>query len=189
LLFALSQWILRVSGCANTPSWVYRRRLTGRLWITTSCLTAAPLIMDPFIVSSAHPDTSQVARRLASHLTAGTLQTSTHSSHSPRRTSSVNWWSLRTPPTVPCSPTNRTSTCTRRRGTRWTFAIGTARSSSRWRRIQKSAPQRLTSRSPGLSDAAGYRGGSIWCDEHTNRCGGVAHGSTHAHKVAGGPPG
>jgi hypothetical protein len=27
----------------HTPSWVYRRRLTGRLWNTTSCLTAAPL--------------------------------------------------------------------------------------------------------------------------------------------------
>jgi hypothetical protein len=28
---------------ANTPSWVHRRRLTGRLWNTTSCLTVAPL--------------------------------------------------------------------------------------------------------------------------------------------------
>jgi hypothetical protein len=27
----------------HTLSWVYRRRLTGRLWNTTSCLTAAPL--------------------------------------------------------------------------------------------------------------------------------------------------
>ena len=27
---------VRVSGRANTPSWVYRRRLTGRLWNTTS---------------------------------------------------------------------------------------------------------------------------------------------------------
>jgi hypothetical protein len=27
----------------HTPSWVYRRRLTGRLWNATSCLTAAPL--------------------------------------------------------------------------------------------------------------------------------------------------
>ena len=27
----------------HTPSWVYRRRLTGRLWNTTSCFTAAPL--------------------------------------------------------------------------------------------------------------------------------------------------
>jgi hypothetical protein len=35
----------RVSGRANTPSWVYRRRLTGRLWNTASCLTAAPLIL------------------------------------------------------------------------------------------------------------------------------------------------
>jgi hypothetical protein len=34
---------VRVSGRAHTPSWVYRRRLTGRLWNTTSCLTAAPL--------------------------------------------------------------------------------------------------------------------------------------------------
>jgi hypothetical protein len=33
----------RVSGRANTASWVYRRRLTGRLWNTASCLTAAPL--------------------------------------------------------------------------------------------------------------------------------------------------
>ena len=35
--------IVRVSGRANAPSWVYRRRLTGRLWNTPSCLTAAPL--------------------------------------------------------------------------------------------------------------------------------------------------
>ena len=34
---------VRVSGRANTPSWVYRRRLTGRLWNTAICLTAAPL--------------------------------------------------------------------------------------------------------------------------------------------------
>ena len=34
---------VRVSGRANTPSWVYRRRLTGRLWNTASCLTAAPI--------------------------------------------------------------------------------------------------------------------------------------------------
>jgi hypothetical protein len=27
----------------HTPSWVYRRRLTGRLWNTASCLTASPL--------------------------------------------------------------------------------------------------------------------------------------------------
>jgi hypothetical protein len=33
----------QVSGRANTPSWVYRRRLTGRLWNTTSCLTVVPL--------------------------------------------------------------------------------------------------------------------------------------------------
>jgi hypothetical protein len=30
---------VRVIGRANTPSWVYRRRLTGRLWNTASCLT------------------------------------------------------------------------------------------------------------------------------------------------------
>ena len=30
-------------GLPNTPSWVCRRRLTGRLWNTTSCLTGAPL--------------------------------------------------------------------------------------------------------------------------------------------------
>jgi hypothetical protein len=29
---------VRVSGRANTRSWVYRRRLTGRLWNTTSCI-------------------------------------------------------------------------------------------------------------------------------------------------------
>jgi hypothetical protein len=33
---------VRVSGCAHTPSWVYRRRLTGRLCYTISCSTAAP---------------------------------------------------------------------------------------------------------------------------------------------------
>jgi hypothetical protein len=27
----------------HTPSWIHRRRLTGRLWNTTSCLTVAPL--------------------------------------------------------------------------------------------------------------------------------------------------
>jgi hypothetical protein len=32
---------VRVSGRANTRSWVYRRRLSGRLWNTTSCLTVA----------------------------------------------------------------------------------------------------------------------------------------------------
>jgi hypothetical protein len=30
---------VRVSGLANTPSWVNRRRLTGRLWNTASCST------------------------------------------------------------------------------------------------------------------------------------------------------
>jgi hypothetical protein len=34
---------VRVSGRAHTPSWVYQRRLTGRLWNTASCFTAAPL--------------------------------------------------------------------------------------------------------------------------------------------------
>jgi hypothetical protein len=34
---------VRVSGRANTPSWEYRIRLTGRLRNTASCLTAAPL--------------------------------------------------------------------------------------------------------------------------------------------------
>jgi hypothetical protein len=34
---------VRVSGRANTRSWVYQRRLTGRLWNTASCFTAAPL--------------------------------------------------------------------------------------------------------------------------------------------------
>jgi hypothetical protein len=29
--------------CIFVPSWVYRRRLPGRLWNTASCLTAAPL--------------------------------------------------------------------------------------------------------------------------------------------------
>jgi hypothetical protein len=33
---------VRVRGLVDTPSWVYRRRLTGRLWSTASCL-AAPL--------------------------------------------------------------------------------------------------------------------------------------------------
>jgi hypothetical protein len=33
----------RGGGRSNSPSWVYRRRLTGRLWNTASCLTAAPL--------------------------------------------------------------------------------------------------------------------------------------------------
>jgi hypothetical protein len=36
------QTSIGVSGRANTPSWVLRR-LPGRLWNTTSCLTAAPL--------------------------------------------------------------------------------------------------------------------------------------------------
>jgi hypothetical protein len=45
-LHLLTDWgNVRVSGRANTPSWVYRRRLTGRLWNTASCLTAAPLII------------------------------------------------------------------------------------------------------------------------------------------------
>jgi hypothetical protein len=30
--------LTRVSGRGHTPSWVHRRRLTGRLWNTTSCL-------------------------------------------------------------------------------------------------------------------------------------------------------
>jgi hypothetical protein len=33
----------RVSGRANTASWVTGEGLTGRLWNTTSCLTVAPL--------------------------------------------------------------------------------------------------------------------------------------------------
>jgi hypothetical protein len=32
-----------INGGPHTPSWVYRGRLTGRLWNTTSCLTVAPL--------------------------------------------------------------------------------------------------------------------------------------------------
>jgi hypothetical protein len=37
----------QTGGCSGQracphPSWVYRRRLTGRLWNTTSCLTVAP---------------------------------------------------------------------------------------------------------------------------------------------------
>jgi hypothetical protein len=34
---------VRVSGRAHARSWVYQRRLTGRLWNTASCFTAAPL--------------------------------------------------------------------------------------------------------------------------------------------------
>jgi hypothetical protein len=50
---------VRVSGRANTPSWVYWRRLTGRLWNTASCLTAAPLTHSWLIWSHACPHTAR----------------------------------------------------------------------------------------------------------------------------------
>jgi hypothetical protein len=40
----------------NTPSWVYRRRLTGRLWKTASCLT-----VDPHTLTQLNSLTHQVA--------------------------------------------------------------------------------------------------------------------------------
>jgi hypothetical protein len=66
---------VRVSGRAHTRSWVYRRRLTGRLWNTTSCLTAAPL------THSLHSLTPSLTHSLT-HSTPSLPHSLTHSLHS-----------------------------------------------------------------------------------------------------------
>jgi hypothetical protein len=60
---------VRVSGRAHTPSWVYRRRLTGRLWNTTSSLTHSLHSLTPSLPHSLTPLTHSLTHSLTRSLT------------------------------------------------------------------------------------------------------------------------